>query len=142
MNLIKSTNPKLRSVSTEVEIHSGIKFGKKLLRFLGKHSGGVGLSAVQVGNLIRVFVVQYAGMQTIVINPTIVKYGKQKVKMEEGCLSFPGKSKKIKRSQEILVNYVDGKGKQHVFMRIKGFEARIFQHEYDHLNGVVCMDKK
>ena len=134
MNLIKSTNPKLKMTSKEVDIPNGRLIGKNVLQFLLKTRNGVGLSAVQVGLLKRVFVMKW-GEVFIVINPEITKYSFKKVSMVEGCLSFPNKEVSVKRSQWIEVTYTNGSGDS-VATKLEGMVARIFQHEYDHLNGV------
>jgi len=136
MNLIKSNNPKLKKVSEPVEnIGKAITFSKNLLHVLGKTKNGVGLAAVQVGYLKRMFVIQWAGKSMIIINPTIVKYSFKKVKTKEGCLSYPNIFVTVKRSFWIDVTYTDGKAKL-VEERLLGMDARVFQHEYDHLDGV------
>ena len=136
MNLIKSENPKLKMVSKDVGIPSGREIGAKLIQFLNRNAPlGVGLSAVQVGLLKRVFVIKWNSNFYICINPIVKKYGKKKVSIVEGCLSYPKKEVSISRPQQIEVTYYNGTGEL-TFGRLKGMLARIFQHEYDHLNGI------
>ena len=137
MKLIGPNNPKLEIVSQDVEdIVKGIKFGKNLLKTLNKHRNGVGLAAVQVGYMKRIFVIRWNGIATIVINPMILKHSLKRVKMKERCLTFPGKEISVKRSQWINVAYTNGMG-EIVSTKLEGMEARIFQHEFGHLNGIV-----
>ena len=140
MKLIGSENKKLRTKSDivkESELKSATKFAKKMLVFLNQHPNGCGLSAVQVGRMKRIFVIRWQGQKVICINPEIISSSKTKESMEEGCLSFPGQSKSIKRPTHVTVKFFNGK--HYVEGKISGFIARIFQHEFDHLEGKVCV---
>lgn len=101
---------------------------------------GLGLAANQIGYPYRVFAMRTAPKITIVFNPTIVHFSPETMVEEEGCLSFPGFVVKIKRSKLIKVRYAfpDGSVKNEVY---KDMTARIFQHEYDHLNGVLYQER-
>ena len=136
MKLIGSHNPKLEIVSQDVDdLQKGIRFGKNLLKTLNKHRNGVGLAAVQVGYMKRIFVMRWESTGTIVINPKILRHRGRRVKMNEDCLSFPGIEVPVKRSPEIEVIYTDASGET-VTTTLKDMQARIFQHEFDHLNGI------
>jgi len=100
---------------------------------------GIGLAAPQVGRLIRLIVVQIEKGAVAFINPEIVKRSKETEIMEEGCLSFPGFSLKIKRAKEIKVEALNEKGEK-IRFKIKGLSARVFQHEIDHLDGILFID--
>ena len=102
------------------------------------HHKGVGLSANQIGIGERVFVmmVDIDEEETITcFNPRIIKESKDEVVMEEGCLSYPDKFLDIKRPSSIVVKYEDEKKVLHK-TKMTGYTARIFQHEYDHMEGV------
>ena len=102
------------------------------------HHKGVGLSANQIGIGERVFVmmVDIDEEETIIcFNPRIIKESKDEVVMEEGCLSYPDKFLDIKRPSSIVVKYEDEKKVLHK-TKMTGYTARIFQHEYDHMEGV------
>ena len=102
------------------------------------HHRGVGLSANQIGIKERVFVMMYDmdTQETITcFNPQIIKESKDEVVMEEGCLSYPELFLDISRSSTIVVKYED-EGKEIHKERLIGFIARIFQHEYDHMEGI------
>lgn len=104
---------------------------------------GVGLAAPQVGILKRIIIVKTdVPDQRIfeLINPKITKKSKEIEKGEEGCLSFPGIFLKIKRAKEVEVEGLDIKGKK-IKIRIKGILARVFQHEIDHLDGVLFLKR-
>jgi peptide deformylase len=100
---------------------------------------GVGLSANQVGLPYRVFVMGAEKVGFACFNPEILEsHGEDN--FEEGCLSFPGLFLPIKRPSSVKVRYTDFNGvtKEETFI---GFTARIFQHEFDHLEGIVHLNK-
>ena len=111
----------------------------KMLDFMTK-SNGIGLAAPQVGISARVFVMQtdftLSGMSMFCFNPRIINYSKQQVQSEEGCLSFPGETFKIKRSAMIDVEYYNHKGEL-IRATMNGIKSICFQHELDHLDGIV-----
>ena len=102
------------------------------------HYEGVGLSANQIGIGERVFimVLNMETEETITcFNPRIIKRYDDNVWCEEGCLSFPDEIINIQRPDRIVVKYEDEEGKDHK-INLSGFAARVFQHEFDHLNGI------
>ena len=99
-----------------------------------KQLGGVGLSANQVGLDMRVFVMGLGETKIAVFNPIIIRYGKIEESFNEGCLSYPGIMLSIKRPTKITAAYQDETGNI-VEQEFNGLTARIFQHEYDHMNG-------
>lgn len=115
------------------------------------NADGVGLAAPQVGELVRVFVVDADAMvdesdqeapkygPLAMINPEIVERGEHQVEMEEGCLSIPGVTASVKRPDEITVNYLDRDfNKQQ--LQVDGWLSRVIQHEKDHLDGILFLD--
>ena len=102
------------------------------------HHNGVGLSANQIGIKERAFVMisDIESQDTLTcFNPKIVKESKEMVTMEEGCLSYPELFLDIARPETIVVKYED-EGKELHKIKLTGFIARIFQHEYDHMEGI------
>jgi len=99
-----------------------------------KQLGGVGLSANQVGLDMRVFVMGLGETKIAVFNPIIISYSKTEELFNEGCLSYPGIMLAIKRPTKITATYQDETGK-FIEQEFNGLTARIFQHEYDHMNG-------
>ena len=102
------------------------------------HHNGVGLSANQIGIEERVFVmmIDIDSQETITcFNPRIIKESKDEVVMEEGCLSYPELYLEISRPSNIIVKYED-EGKNIIKRKLEGYIARIFQHEYDHIEGI------
>ena len=102
------------------------------------HYKGVGLSANQIGINERAFVmmIDIESEETITcFNPKIIKESKKLISYEEGCLSYPGLQLNISRPSTIIVKYED-EGKELHKIKLEGFIARIFQHEYDHMEGI------
>ena len=102
------------------------------------HHNGVGLSANQIGIEERAFVmmIDIDLQETITcFNPKIIKESKDEVVMEEGCLSYPELFLDIQRPRSIIVKYED-EGKNIFKRRLDGYIGRIFQHEYDHMEGI------
>ena len=102
------------------------------------HHNGVGLSANQIGIEERVFVmmIDIESQETITcFNPRIIKESKDDVVMEEGCLSYPELFIDIQRPSTIIVKYED-EDKEMQKRQFTGYYARIFQHEYDHMEGI------
>jgi len=101
---------------------------------------GVGLAAPQVGILKRIAVVDIReGNEIILINPEIIEE-EGKAIMEEGCLSVPDETGDVIRAEKIKVRSLNREG-QKIEFEAEGFEARAVQHEIDHLNGVLFVDK-
>jgi peptide deformylase len=102
---------------------------------------GAGLAAVQVGSLLRVFVTRVKGdTRRVFINPEIVETSVEEVTVEEGCLSIPGVEADVTRPVSVRVQAWDRKGKPFV-LTAQGLLARAIQHEMDHLNGVLYVDR-
>lgn len=101
---------------------------------------GVGLAASQIGEDIKLAVVAVKDGEMVLVNPKIIKYGLLKEKGEEGCLSVPGVWGMVKRSKHIKVNALGLDGEQYSF-KANGFFSRVIQHEVDHLNGILFIDK-
>lgn len=113
-------------------------------------SEGVGLAAPQVGKSIRLFVIDADPMaedyedskdfKRVVINPEIISCSEELVKMWEGCLSLPGISERVERPASITVKYFNERFEE-VVETLHNFNARVFQHEYDHLEETLFTDR-
>jgi len=99
---------------------------------------GVGLAAPQVGINEQIFVVDTGKEVFAAINPKIIKTAGSEV-MEEGCLSIPRVLVDIKRAKNVWVEFTDDKNRQ-VRAQLNGLAAKVFQHEYDHLQGKLILD--
>jgi len=149
-NIVTSPNKILSRPSNQVE-----RFDKELQRLLGtmyntmKKERGVGLAAPQIGTPLAISVIESVGEPnkrtgearpeiplTYLINPKIIKLGKEKETDVEGCLSLPNIWGDVPRSKSVVVEAQNKKGKK-VTIRANDFFARVLQHEIDHLNGVL-----
>lgn len=112
---------------------------------------GVGLAAPQIGRNLQIFLMKHDGIEKVVINPKIISHDgptvnvkttkkKKRSKILEGCLSLPHYYGPLTRSPNITVEYLDITGKK-VTETFTGFPAQIVQHEVDHLNGVLFIDR-
>ena len=97
---------------------------------------GLGLAANQVGLRYRVFVMKASPLPIVCYNPRIVDTSTETVLLEEGCLSYPNLWVKVKRPKKIKVRYAEPNGNI-VTQVFDGMTARVFQHELDHLDGIV-----
>ncbi len=100
---------------------------------------GIGLAATQVGVSRRIIVIDAGEGFSAYINPEIVEKSEAVDSMEEGCLSLPGVRVTISRSSAVKVKAQNLKGEESLF-EAEGLLARVFQHEIDHLNGVLIID--
>ena len=129
----------LRQKSDAIENFDGVLF--KLtedMKVFMKENRGIGLAAPQVGILKDFFVADIGGCPICLINPKIVDSSGED-KMVESCLSLPEYSREVKRSTQVTVTGFDLNGKEVVY-EVKGLLARVFQHEMDHLRGVLICD--
>ncbi len=115
---------------------------QKLLRDMEatmKDAKGVGLAAPQVGESVRVCLCQIGGKLVSMVDPDINWASDDMAIDEEGCLSLPGIWLPVPRHVEIRVTYTDGKG-QPQERHLKNMDARVVQHEVDHLEGILIVD--
>lgn len=112
-----------------------------------RHAGGVGLAGPQVFASYRVFLALLPTLQEgedlaveIFVNPRIVWASSEQVAAWEGCLSFPELQVLVSRPRGVRIEYLDRQGQPQV-RELSGFPARVVQHEYDHLEGVLTIDR-
>lgn len=140
-------NPVIRTITKEVSNITSSDIQKLISAMLATCMDvpGVGLAAPQVYKKIRLFIMipnpkNSRAKSIVVINPKIISTGKEIKKDWEGCLSIPGIRGLVPRHTTIKVEYFDREGKKQT-KTFKDFVARIFQHEYDHLDGIVFLDR-
>ncbi len=160
-DIITVPNKILRKKSKKVNINlikkdEFLDFVLSLIKTMDYYDG-VGLSAIQVGFDMRLFIIrkdldnreeiqkerkEIDSIDDIelFINPEIIEYSKEVNEDWEGCLSVPNVSALIKRSNSIKIKFIDLNGNE-VLNSYQGFKARVIQHEYDHLNGILILDK-
>ncbi len=144
LKIITNPDPILRKKSAEISQKdiSSQKI-KELFSDMGKtmlESDGVGLAAPQIGKNIRLCVINTKNELKCLINPRITKKSWAREWGEEGCLSIPNVFGKVKRHKKIACQYIDLDGKQ-AKLSADGLLARVIQHEIDHLDGVLFIDK-
>jgi len=101
---------------------------------------GVGLAAPQIGLSIRLCVIELDGAVSVFFNPKITSMSKGTTVSEEGCLSLPGEFFPIVRSEKVTVRYDDAEGKPQK-LKTDGFLAIVLQHEIDHLEGMLIINR-
>ena len=133
----------LRQKTAELDFK---KFTPKEIRALIKRmreamekADGIGLAANQIGLDMKVFVAQVEGKFYAIFNPEITKTSKENEVAVEGCLSVPEIMDEVARSYRVTLKGFDKSGKK-ITIRAWGYLARVFQHEVDHLNGVLFID--
>ncbi len=143
--LIYLPDPVLRQVSKPIEqVDSQVqKFADDMLATM-YDAPGIGLAAIQVGEPIRLLVVDVSkddeeNQPLVVINPKVLSYSDGRSSYEEGCLSIPGYYAEVERPAEITMQYVDRDGKEQQ-LNANGLLATCLQHEIDHLDGVLFID--
>ena len=141
MKIITFPNKILKEKTDEVkEINKEVKELVETMKKIMKENKGVGLAANQIGKNLAIFVAEDKNKILTFINPKIVKFiGKEEI-VEEGCLSLPKIWGYLKRYPEVIIEYQNLFGKKKK-MRAKGLLAQIIQHEIDHLNGELFIDK-
>ena len=135
--LVPVTDPILKKPLAPCSIDLDRKALEETLRNAMEHYQGIGLSANQIGIKERAFIM-YSDVkkkETITcFDPLITEYHLDKIIMDEGCLTWPGLWLKVQRSEGIRCIYYDVAGEL-VQVEMHGLESRIFQHEYDHMEG-------
>lgn len=141
MDLIKFTDPQLRKEPTAFEF--GKEDAKDLVDRLWarcRELKGLGLSANQVGIDAKVFVMGSDDTnRKNVFNPKIISESQDTILAKEGCLSYPGLWLTLSRPNTITASYQDVNG-EYIVEELTGLQARIFQHEYDHMIGLNFSD--
>jgi peptide deformylase len=142
MQILTLGNELLRQKAEKIDlIDDQIKDAAKQMLEIIKQDKGIGIAGPQVGLMKRIFVVHIEGdEERIFINPSILETSQEMVKFEEGCLSVPGVYVDVVRSESVKVQAWNEKGKPFT-MEASGLLARVIQHEYDHLEGVLFLDR-
>lgn len=144
INIITNPNPILRKKSKKIskkDIGSKEMIGLYLdMEKLMLEKDGVGLAAPQIGKNIRLCVINTKEGPKCLLNPKITKKSWAKEVGEEGCLSIPNVFGQVRRHKKITCEYID-KNKKIIKLNADGLLARVMQHEIDHLDGVLFIDK-
>lgn len=131
------TYPENKDILTQKSVETTPEESKSLIQDLKDtlHNSreGVGISAVQIGQLKRICVIHYNNENIVMINPKITRR-RGEIISHEGCLSVPGKYGDFERAQKVWCTYIDENGKEREIAE-GGFLSRVIQHELDHLDG-------
>lgn len=130
-----------RFCAEECDNKEAFKLGKKMVALM-EEAGGIGLAANQVGHLIQLIVVKIGNKPTILYRPTILSFGQEYDVAEEGCLSLPGIRREIKRPTSVRFSAIVSKAGKRKEFTLRGLEARCFQHEIEHLQGITILDER
>ena len=151
MSIMVNPYHTLHTVSKEF-LFDEIPFGYKTLEsfehdliHLMIHSRGIGLAANQIGITKRFFAIGHESFDVfkkpaIIYNPVLVNADEEQELGQEGCLSFPGLLLQVSRPRKIMVRYQNNEG-EFLLSLLEGLEARCFQHELDHLDGITFNKK-
>jgi peptide deformylase len=145
-NILFVPDAKLRQKAEAIKkvTKKDVDLSKKMIDIMLK-APGVGLAANQIGVLKKIVTIHIHNAEDetdriyALFNPLIKAYSKKKIIMEEGCLSLPKQYAEIERPKSILVQYINEKN-EIIEEEKNGFEARVLQHEIDHLNGKLFID--
>ena len=151
MKLVEQTNPILRKVCEPFDFNEPVMDPYELaegLHEIRRKDGGIGLAAPQVGIDTRALVIGMGDLQTegtedydqVFFNPVITSVEGKETYMIEGCLSFPGLFVKVKRHEDIVLQWETEEGSE-CTETFSGITSRILQHEIDHLNGVTFIKR-
>jgi len=138
--ILKKRAQEIDKVTDEIR-----QLSRDMFETMQAEGDGVGLAGNQVGVSLRIFVVEITSKKApsqryTLINPKIISTSKETETQDEGCLSFPGIFGPVERKQEVEIQGLDLKGKP-LTLRGQGLLARVFQHELDHLDGVVFVER-
>ena len=145
LEIIEFPNRVLTNLSTPIDVfdHSVEQLVKSMIETMYVH-GGVGLAAPQVGVSKTVVIIDpsagdVANQLLILVNPRVIWRSEEMDASDEGCLSLPGVTLKVPRSLSVTIEYHDIKGVLNN-VTCAGFDARIAQHEIDHIDGIMMLD--
>ena len=138
-NLINKNSPTLRQKAEQFDFNDPpfdpIEFAHNIVKFMYDNNA-LGIAGPQIGLSQRVFAMRGHPENFVCFNPRIIDYGEKQIYLEEGCLTFPNLVLKVKRPQNIKVRF-QMPNSEVVTHKFSGITARIFQHEYDHLEGIL-----
>ena len=141
---LRKASQALTAEDLKTDVYAILK-ARMLATVTDPENDGVGIAAPQVGVMRRVIAVQRYDKEgepfEFYANPTIERYSEAKAIGSEGCLSVPDRSELVERSEAIVLSYLDEATGMYAEEAIGGFTAVIFQHEVDHLDGVLYVDK-
>jgi peptide deformylase len=134
-------NKILLNPAKEIDLKNNIIMNKFMIKAIPHFQDGIGIAGAQVGLNYSIFAMKIKTVWKIIMNPKIVKKYGTRVKLMEGCLSIPKRVYEIERYTHIDVEYYNADW-EFIEQRFTHLEAQIFQHEYDHLQGILINSKR
>lgn len=137
MKLIEAS--KIENIKSKPVLHKQIgrllkdKMPQKMIKFCSDH-GGMGLAAPQIGLFQNFFIARLQGRWRVCFNPKIISISGETIELNEGCLSYPDLTVQTQRGSIINVQYYNAS--KYINCMLTSFDAVVFQHEFDHLQGV------
>lgn len=139
LQLIGKKNPILHTICDEIPQGENVDDLVRDMFETMRAKKGIGLAAPQIGEPVRIIVVEYGSLCTELINPVIIKTpGKIVTSIKEGCLSFPGRFVDVKRHKRVIVKGYDKNWKE-MKLDVRGLSAFLIQHEICHLDGITII---
>ena len=128
----------------DFEKHNAVELAQSMVDIMKEHRG-IGISANQVGLDAQIFVMQPTNHKELkhafaVVNPVIQKISQETDLKYEGCLSYPNLFLKVQRPIKLVAQFLDADAKECI-IELDGYDARVFLHEYDHLQGIEFTDR-
>jgi len=139
LEIKKFKDPILRKKCLEVKLTDEVRSLINEMKETMYAANGVGLAAPQIGRSERIAVIDIGEGFLALVNPKIIKKEGSAI-FEEGCLSFPGIFRKIKRAKKVKVTALNEEG-ENIEIETSGFLACCLQHEIDHLDGIIFLDR-
>ena len=142
LKIVQEDDPVLRKKAEPVKNPSDFKIKRLIADMIAtmKNANGIGLAAPQIGHSLRLLTVSMEDRINVFINPEIKDLSDEAILFEEGCLSIQKIWGMVVRPKKLTIKALDENGKP-IKIRAKGLLARIIQHEMDHLNGTLFIDK-
>lgn len=142
LKILKYPNAFLRKKAKEVDDFKDPKLAELVsgMMKLMEAEKGIGLAAPQVGSDLRICIARVDNVPYVLINPKIKSKSRKKEIFEEGCLSFPGKFFPVERPVKVKIEARDLSDKK-IKIKAEGLLSRVLQHEIDHLDGVLVIDR-
>ena len=141
-DIVKLGHPILRQVAKPVTRILTPETQKLIerMKVIMKEANGLGLAAPQVGASVRILIYDVDDEIKVLINPVIQNMKGEQTEPLEGCLSIPGLQGRVKRAMDLKVSALNQRGHK-ITLRVSELEARVIQHELDHLNGILFIDR-
>jgi len=150
-DIVVYPDQRLKEICSEIENIDDyvLQTANNLLENMRFYSHSVGIAAPQIGDLIRIIAIDASKNkkgrkinhgEIVMLNPEILDWGGGIIKTREGCMSVPDYTGNVNRARKVTCRYIDLNGKECRF-DTEGFEAVVIQHETDHLNGILFIDR-